>query len=173
MSKNIELLHIPPYTPEMNPIEQIWEELREKGFRNEVFQTLSKVVDRLCDDTMKAQGILHAEKGIVRLLTREEIPMKAKWDKPSTWLLMQQFTHAPETGGIKECARYVYEADASQAKYAKALAYRLYTISERKGWSQEAFAYNNLVVAWSDIQSVAANIRSTIPQQLSLFDEEE
>jgi putative transposase len=47
--KNIELLHIPPYTPEMNPIEQIWEELREKGFRNEVFQTLSKVVDRLCE----------------------------------------------------------------------------------------------------------------------------
>ena len=33
----------------MNPIEQIWEELREKGFRNEVFQTLSKVVDRLCE----------------------------------------------------------------------------------------------------------------------------
>ena len=29
-----ELLHIPPYAPEMNPIEQIWEELREKGFRN-------------------------------------------------------------------------------------------------------------------------------------------
>lgn len=45
---NIEILHIPPYTPEMNPIEQIWEELREKGFRNEVFPTLSKVVDRLC-----------------------------------------------------------------------------------------------------------------------------
>ena len=46
---NIEILHIPPYTPEMNPIEQIWEEIREKGFRNECFQTLDKVVDRLCD----------------------------------------------------------------------------------------------------------------------------
>lgn len=45
---NIEILHIPPYTPEMNPIEQIWEELREKGFKNEVFPSLSKVVDRLC-----------------------------------------------------------------------------------------------------------------------------
>lgn len=47
--ENIQLFFIPPYTPEMNPIEQIWEELREKGFRNEVFQTLDKVVDRLCD----------------------------------------------------------------------------------------------------------------------------
>ena len=46
---NIELLFIPPYTPEMNPIEQIWEEIREKGFRNECFQTLDMVVDRLCD----------------------------------------------------------------------------------------------------------------------------
>ena len=45
---NIQLLHIPPYTPEMNPIEQIWEELREKGFRNEVFSSLDQVVDRLC-----------------------------------------------------------------------------------------------------------------------------
>ena len=30
---NIVLFHIPPYTPEMNPIEQIWEEIRKRGFR--------------------------------------------------------------------------------------------------------------------------------------------
>ena len=47
--ENIELFFIPPYTPEMNPIEQIWKELRKMGFRNEVFSTLDKVVDRLCD----------------------------------------------------------------------------------------------------------------------------
>ena len=46
--KNITLLNIPPYTPEMNPIEQIWREIRSKGFKNEIFQTLEKVVDRLC-----------------------------------------------------------------------------------------------------------------------------
>lgn len=46
---NITILHIPPYTPEMNPIEQIWAELRKRGFTNCVFQTLEKVVDRLCD----------------------------------------------------------------------------------------------------------------------------
>ena len=47
--ENIELFYIPPYTPEMNPIEQIWKGLRITGFRNEVFATLEKVVDRLCD----------------------------------------------------------------------------------------------------------------------------
>ena len=48
MPENIRLFYIPPYTPEMNPIEQIWRELRRIGFRNEVFSTLEKVVNRLC-----------------------------------------------------------------------------------------------------------------------------
>ena len=124
-------------------------------------------------DTMKAEGILHAEKGIVRLLNREEIPMDKRLQKRSTWLLMQQLTHALETKGIMECANYVFAADASQAEYAKALAYRLYTIAERKGWNQEAFAYNNLVVAWPEIQSAAADLRAAVPHQYSFFEEED
>ena len=47
--ENIVLFFIPPYTPEMNPIEQIWKELRKRGFKNEIFATLEKVVLRLCD----------------------------------------------------------------------------------------------------------------------------
>lgn len=46
--KNIEIVPLPPYTPEMNPIEQIWAWLRQHAFRNEVFKTLDEVVDRLC-----------------------------------------------------------------------------------------------------------------------------
>lgn len=46
--ENIKFLHIPPYTPEMNPIEQIWKYIRTEGFRNEVFNTLADVVERLC-----------------------------------------------------------------------------------------------------------------------------
>lgn len=49
LPENIVLFHIPPYTPEMNPIEQIWKEIRKRGFRNEVFATLEKVMDRLCE----------------------------------------------------------------------------------------------------------------------------
>jgi len=45
---NIVLFYIPPYTPEMNPIEQIWKEIRKLGFKNEVFLSLDMVVDRLC-----------------------------------------------------------------------------------------------------------------------------
>ena len=46
--ENIALLRIPPYTPEMNPIEQIWKYLRSVGFRNEIFRSLADVVDRFC-----------------------------------------------------------------------------------------------------------------------------
>ena len=46
--ENIEIVPLPPCTPEMNPIEQIWAWIRQHGFRNELFLTLDKVVDRLC-----------------------------------------------------------------------------------------------------------------------------
>lgn len=46
-------MHIPPYTPEMNPIEQIWKQIRTMGFKNEFFHTLSDVVDRLCETINK------------------------------------------------------------------------------------------------------------------------
>ena len=47
----------------MNPVEQIWKELRAIGFHNEVFLTLKKVVDRLCDT------ICTLSAGIIRSIT--------------------------------------------------------------------------------------------------------
>ena len=46
---NIQLYPLLPYTPELNPIEMIWDEVREKGFRNEIFKSLEAVLERLCD----------------------------------------------------------------------------------------------------------------------------
>jgi putative transposase len=45
---NIEIIHIPPYTPEMNPAEQIWDEIREKHFANKLFKSINHVIDNLC-----------------------------------------------------------------------------------------------------------------------------
>ena len=44
---NIELVFIPSYTLEMNPIEQVWKEIRKRGFKNKAFQTLEAVIDKL------------------------------------------------------------------------------------------------------------------------------
>lgn len=46
---NIELFPLPAYTPELNPIEMLWDDIREKGFKNELFSTLHSVGLRLCD----------------------------------------------------------------------------------------------------------------------------
>ncbi len=46
---NIKLIYIPPYTPEMNPIEQIWREIRTRGFKNRIFHSLEDVVEQLCE----------------------------------------------------------------------------------------------------------------------------
>lgn len=44
---NIEFTFIPPYTPEMNPIEQVWAEIRKRGFKNKTFKTLDDVINKL------------------------------------------------------------------------------------------------------------------------------
>ncbi|WP_369716360.1 transposase [Leptotrichia alba] len=49
ISGNIIMIHIPPYATEMNPIEQIWKQVRQMGFGNKIFSTLNAVVGRLCD----------------------------------------------------------------------------------------------------------------------------
>jgi transposase len=44
---NIYLLKLPPYAPELNPIEHVWDELREKFFHNRVFASLDALEDQL------------------------------------------------------------------------------------------------------------------------------
>lgn len=118
---------------------------------------------------LAAKSVLSAEKGIVRLLTREELPQKTDPREEMIWLLCQQLTHAMETGGVEACAQIVAPMLGSNAERAKDLAYRLYTLAERKGWAQEGYAYNALVVAWREIQSRAAELQQATPEQTSFF----
>jgi transposase len=45
--RNIRLLRLPPYAPQLNPQEHVWDELREKEFPNRVFSDISCVVEQL------------------------------------------------------------------------------------------------------------------------------
>lgn len=47
--KNIEIFPLLHYSPELNPVENIWDEVREKGFKNEVFNSMIAVENRLCN----------------------------------------------------------------------------------------------------------------------------
>ena len=46
---NVRLLNLPPYSPELNPAEHLWEEIREKWFPNLVFQSITAVEDTLME----------------------------------------------------------------------------------------------------------------------------
>ena len=121
---------------------------------------------------MAAHGVLYAKAGVVHLMERSELPTEVDSNESTIWLLTQQLTHAMATGGIEACAKIVWGIFGSGAEAAKDLAYRLYTIAERKGWTEEGYAYNALVVAWPDIQSRAAAIKAETPEQITLFDME-
>ena len=41
--ERLRLLHLPPYCPECNPTEHIWDDVREKGFANRYFAALDAV----------------------------------------------------------------------------------------------------------------------------------
>ena len=57
----------------------------------------------------------------------------------------------------------------SYGEVARDLAYRLYTMCERKKWTDEALAYNSLVVEWSDISGAVEQLRRTTAEQAPLF----
>jgi transposase len=46
---NMKLLKLPPYSPELNPVEHLWDELREKHFHNRIFASLNAVEQHLCE----------------------------------------------------------------------------------------------------------------------------
>ena len=121
---------------------------------------------------MASHGVLYAKAGVVHLMERSELPTAVDSNESTVWLLTQQLTHAMATGGIEACAKIVWGIFGSGAEAAKDLAYRLYTIAERKGWTEEGYAYNALVVAWPDIQSRAAAMKAETPEQITLFDME-
>ncbi len=44
---NIRLISLPPYSPELNPVEHLWDELREKHFHNHAFDSLEALEEQL------------------------------------------------------------------------------------------------------------------------------
>jgi putative DNA methylase len=77
-----------------------------------------------------------------------------------------------EEGGEGAAAELVRELGA-RGEVARDLAYRLYTICERKKRAQEAFSYNSLVQSWPEITQLARDGGKPSEAQASLFEESE
>lgn len=124
---------------------------------------------------MVRSGIVEATMGKVRLLRREEYPeYPSEWNpiddsRLSIWKCMQHLISQLERGGEPAAAELANQLGGGRSGEAHSLAYRLYTICERKGWAQEAFAYNSLVASWSGVQATSANLPSRgVQNELSL-----
>ncbi len=119
-------------------------------------ETLSKAKNTSVSGMVDA-GILRAGSGKARLLKREE--MDASWnpntDKRLTvWEAAQHLIRVLEVEGESGAADLQQQL-GGLAQSTRDLAYRLYSICERHGWSQEALAYNSLVTAWPRLQELA------------------
>jgi putative DNA methylase len=118
---------------------------------------------------LEEAGILLAKAGRVRLVPRAKMP--ATWDptkdkRVSVWEVAQHLVKAVDEEGSEAKAAELVGKVGGLGDAARDLAYRLYSICERRGWSEEAQGYNLLVTSWPEIARLAAGGRG--PEQLQL-----
>jgi len=117
-------------------------------------------------------GILVSGRGKVRLLKPAEL--SADWDpvadpRLTAWEMVHHLVRVLEAGGEPAAAALVARLGA-KAEIARELAYRLYTVCERKKRAAEALSYNALVQSWPEIVRLAGESGSGAgPAQASLI----
>ncbi|MGD0856109.1 MAG: DUF1156 domain-containing protein [Dehalococcoidia bacterium] len=137
-----------------------------------VAETLSKAKNISVAGMVEA-GILASKGGKVHLFKPAELP--ADWDpakdtRLTVWEMTHQLIRALESGGENDAGELVAKVGV-KADIARQLAYRLYTICERKKRAQEALSYNGLVQSWPEIIRLANESIKLKPQQTTMFEE--
>jgi putative DNA methylase len=138
-----------------------------------VAETLSKAKNTSVQGLADA-GILASKRGKVRLLRPQELP--AAWDPASdarltVWEMVHHLIRVLEAGGEGAAAELARKL-GGKAEVARELAYRLYTLSERKKRAAEARAYNGLVQSWPEISRIAREGAGARAEQAGLFAEQ-
>ena len=135
-----------------------------------VAETLSKAKNTSVSGLEHA-GILKSKVGKVRLLRPEELSVN--WNplndsRLTVWETVHHLIRKLDKGGESSAAELV-SVLGGIAETARELAYRLYTICERKKRAQEALSYNALVQSWPEITRLAREGARTRPQQTRIF----
>jgi putative DNA methylase len=117
---------------------------------------------------LRRAGILEARAGKVWLLSRDEMP--DDWDPTAdpripVWEATQHLIKRLESGG-EQAAADLLRRMGTLGDLARDLAYRLYSVCERKKWATEALAFNSLVISWPEVARLAGTEPVTnAPQQ--------
>jgi len=128
-------------------------------------ETLSKAKNVSVQGLVEA-GILSAKAGKARLIPREGLI--EDWDpsrdiRLTVWEMTQYLIRALEKGGEEKAAELLQKL-GSRGDAARDLAYRLYTVCDRKKWAREALAYNTLITSWPEIARLALRSAPESPQ---------
>jgi len=140
-----------------------------------VADTLSKAKNTSVGGLVEA-GIIVSKAGKVRLLRATELP--DRWDpgsdaRRSAWEMVHHLARRLTEGGESAASDLAREL-GSKAEVARELAYRLYSLAERKKRAQDALGYNALVQSWPEVVRLAREDRpETNEEQTVLFDSEE
>ncbi|MCC6334308.1 MAG: DUF1156 domain-containing protein [Myxococcales bacterium] len=122
-------------------------------------------------------GVGHSSAGKFRLLKPSEL--SSTWD-PQTdddltlWESALHLLRRLEVGGETDASVLVARL-GQMAQRSRELAYRLFSVCERRGWVEDARAFNGLVTAWPELERLAASssvveIRQTGQLDLTLAD---
>ena len=109
---------------------------------------------------LQTAGVAQSSGGNFRLLRWAELPTDwspAMDKKASVWEGLHQLIRALNQDGEAAAGKLLAGMPAL-AESMRALAYRLYTLCERRGWSEEARAYNELVGAWAGIEQISYKV---------------
>lgn len=117
---------------------------------------------------LKEAGVIASGSGKVRLLKWSDYP--SDWNPESdlrlpVWEALHHLIRALRTGG-ETAAAVILGKLGSRIEAVRQLAYRLYTLCERKGWAEDARAYNELIATWQAIEAVAPK---NTEKQMELF----
>ena len=136
-----------------------------------VAETLSKAKNTSVGGLVKA-GILSSGRSKVRLLKPAELAndWNPSDDKRLTaWETVHHLVRVLEADGEAATATLAAKL-GSRAEPARELAYRLYTLCERKKRAPEALSYNGLVQSWPEIMRLSHQSRKSPEDQGELFD---
>jgi len=121
-------------------------------------------------DGVNAAGVVESGSGKVRLLGFSEYP--EDWDPTKdkripTWEATHHFIQALRSGGVDAVGQLLNKM-RERTEPIRQLAYRLFTLCDRKGWAEEARAYNELICSWHDI-TAASDKKSDRLEQMDIF----
>ena len=103
-------------------------------------------------------GVVASSAGSLRLLRWAELAKDWSPERDArtpVWESLHQLIRALNQDG-ESAAGGLLARMPERAEPMRALAYRLYTLCERKGWAEDARAYNELVTAWTSIEQASS-----------------